>query len=152
MSLLDAMLFGPQYARAMWKYYQLESKTHQLCHMTHSVLTLPWSLLDQLTGSSAELLHCSPGYLEYGAVFTMSCYLAILLPLGPTFLIERASKAAFLNSLGSRKPQWAMQLLDRYRPPSWSDVLLSAWLCLSLPYMAVVVVCRLVDGLAQQRQ
>jgi hypothetical protein len=146
MSLLDAMLFGPSFVRFVIPAFQLQSKTQQLCHVMHSAFTLPWSLLDSMPEASAEMLHCSPGYIEYVAVFAMCYQIVILLPLGPTFLLERASKAAFLTSLGPRKPQWAMQLLERYRPPSWSDILLTTWLCLSLPWMAVTLACRLLGA------
>ncbi len=143
MSLMDAMLFGPPFVRHLIPEFQLQNKARLVCHMTHSLLTLPWSLVDSMAGSSAELLHCSPGYIEYVFVFTLCYQIVILLPLGPTFLLERASKAAFLTSLGPRKPQWARQLLDRYRPPSWPDILLTTWLCLLLPWMAVALLCRL---------
>jgi hypothetical protein len=96
-----------------------------------------------MAGGEAELLHCSPGYLEHMLVFVLCYQIVILLPLGPTFVLERASKAAFIESLGARKPQWAMQLLGRYRPPSWSDMLLSAWQWLALPWMLVAPACRL---------
>lgn len=144
MSLLNAMLFGPPFVRFIIPEYQLHDKSQQFCHAFHSVLTLPWSLVDRITGSRAELLHCAPGYIEYVLVFVLCYQIVILLPLGPTFVMERASKAAFINSLGPRKPQWATQLLRRYRPSSWSDMLLSAWLWLSLPWMAVVLACRLI--------
>lgn len=141
--MLNAMLSGPGYTRYLLSAFQLQHKARQLCHATHSLLAFPWSVAGDMADNSAELLACTPGYLEYVCVFTVNYQIVLLLPLGITFLIERAHKAAFLHSLGSRKPQWAVQLLDRYRSPSWPDVLLSAWLCLALPWMAVTMVCRL---------